>query len=290
MKAKLQSLESQIALQEEELQLEKVTPQWRVLRQPEPPKTVRMASVSSLNSSNASIGLQRAASVDLGDDDSCDGSMIREVLQRWGLNKAPGQVTCVQEWLEMLLSGKQVEMEHGKNTIELCMFDLEQRELFVNSILPLIYRCKNLECFVQEHHRHESDFRITVVNRDEVIPAISVPVPVVQSANDLEEKVETSFRLIPSEDREGEEEEEEIRPSDLDAISRVVGVSETSPAMPSRLEPIPDKITAPSSVPREPLSAIPEVLPTQTTSNAVAMPTSSAQRDRRRRVKMINLE
>ena len=291
MKAKLQSLETQIALQEEELQLEKVSPQWRVLRQPEPPKMARTASVSSVGSISASAGLQRAASVDLGDEGNCDGNRIREVLQKWGLNKAPGQVNSVQEWLEMLLSGKQVEMEHGKNTIELCMFDLEQRELFVTSILPLIYRCKNLECFVQEHHRHESDFRITVVNRDEAIPAISVPVPITQAANDLEEKVETSFKLIPSkDDDEEDEDEEEIRQSDLDAISRVVGVPEASPAMTSRSETNPSEMVISPSISREPPSAIPEVRPAPNAPKTATGPPPSTQKDRRRRVKMINLE
>ena len=44
-----------------------------------------------------------------------------------------------------------------------------------NKELPLILARKNLECFVQEHKRREVDFRITVVNKEETIPAIVVP-------------------------------------------------------------------------------------------------------------------
>ena len=290
MKAKVQSLEAQIALQEEELQLEKITPQWRVLRQPDSPKVSRTASVSSVNGMSPNTGLQRAANLGLEDDNSCDGSMIHDILQKWGLNKSPGQVNSVQEWLEMLLRGKQVEMEHGKNTIELCMFDLEQRELFVSSILPLIYRCKNLECFVQEHRRHESDFRITVVNRDEAIPAILVPTPSGQPVNELEEKMETNFKLIPSKEEE-EEEEEEIRQSDLDAIVRVASVPESSP---SRLKTIRSEMVIPSTSSRESLSAIPEMPPTQNvpmTGNPLNPSNpSSTPKERRRRAKMINLD
>ena len=126
----------------------------------------------------------------------------------------------MEDWLEMVLSGKRVTMENDKNTIELCIFNLEQRDLFITNILPLIAQRKNLECFVQEHRRRESDFRITIMNTEEAIPAISVPqTPVAVELPVIEEKVSKNFVLVPS---GSEEEEEEIRQSDLDAINKVV--------------------------------------------------------------------
>lgn len=79
----------------------------------------------------------------------------------------------VEEWLERIMSGRDLDSEY--NTIRINMFDLKQRDLFVKRILPLIWNRKNLDCFVQEHKRQEFDYRITVMNNDEAIPAISVP-------------------------------------------------------------------------------------------------------------------
>lgn len=79
----------------------------------------------------------------------------------------------VEEWLERIMSGRDLDSEY--NTIRINMFDLKQRDLFVKRILPLIWNRKNLDCFVQEHKRQEFDYRITVLNKDEAIPAISVP-------------------------------------------------------------------------------------------------------------------
>ena len=194
-------LRHQLQAETQEIELERVIPQWK------PIPLNHMPTVEN-------DGEENTASVD------CDVAKIHTTLAKWGENKAPGQVDRVEDWLEMVLSGKRVTMENDKNTIELCVFNLEQRDLFINNILPLIAQRKNLECFVQEHRRRESDFRITIVNTEETIPAISVPrAPAAVELPAIEEKVSKSFVLVPS---GSEEEEEEIRQSDLDAINKVV--------------------------------------------------------------------
>ena len=99
---------------------------------------------------------------------------IHGILSNWGAKKPRGIVETVEDWIAELVSGKTVFLDGG-NTIELTMFDQKQRDQFVETVLPLILARKNLECFVQEHKRREVDFRITVVNKEETIPAIVVP-------------------------------------------------------------------------------------------------------------------
>lgn len=99
---------------------------------------------------------------------------IHGILSNWGAKKPRGMVETVEDWIAELVSGKTVFLDGG-NTIELTMFDQNQRDQFVETVLPLILARKNLECFVQEHKRREVDFRITVVNKEETIPAIVVP-------------------------------------------------------------------------------------------------------------------
>ena len=94
-------------------------------------------------------------------------------MNKWGQNKSPFYVNMVEEWLERVLSGR--EMNTEANTIQINLFSLEQRELFVKKILPFIWNSKHVDCFVQEHQRQEFDYRITVLKNDETIPAISVP-------------------------------------------------------------------------------------------------------------------
>ena len=194
----MEQLRGQLQAEAQELELERVVPQWK----PIPLNHIPVGE------SDAEENLD------------CDVAKIHTTLAKWGENKAPGQVDRVEDWLEMVLSGKRVTMENDKNTIELCIFNLEQRDLFITNILPLIAQRKNLECFVQEHRRRESDFRITIMNTEEAIPAISVPqTPVAVELPVIEEKVSKNFVLVPS---GSEEEEEEIRQSDLDAINKVV--------------------------------------------------------------------
>ena len=194
----MEQLRGQLQAEAQELELERVVPQWK----PIPLNHIPVGE------SDAEENLD------------CDVAKIHTTLANWGENKAPGQVDRVEDWLEMVLSGKRVTMENDKNTIELCIFNLEQRDLFITNILPLIAQRKNLECFVQEHRRRESDFRITIMNTEEAIPAISVPqTPVAVELPVIEEKVSKNFVLVPS---GSEEEEEEIRQSDLDAINKVV--------------------------------------------------------------------
>ena len=133
--------------EKEEAARERETPQWRVLAIP--------AGETEGETENAE-------------------REIHGILSNWGARKPRGIVETVEDWIAELVSGKTVFLDGG-NTIELTMFDQKQRDQFVETVLPLILARKNLECFVQEHKRREVDFRITVVNREETIPAIVVP-------------------------------------------------------------------------------------------------------------------
>ena len=105
-------------------------------------------------------------------DDSCL-SQIHSFLEDWGENKSQYYVNKIEEWLEELLSGKEIASD--ENTIQINLFTLKQREMFMKRILPMIWKRKNIDCFVQEHQRQEYDYRITVLNKDEAMPAICVP-------------------------------------------------------------------------------------------------------------------
>lgn len=107
---------------------------------------------------------------DASNDAAGDVAQIHTALSRWGENKSLGEVMRVENWLETVLSGKSVAMEQGANTIELCVFNQEQRACFLQTIVPMIARRKDVECFVQEHLRRESDFRITLIGTEETIP------------------------------------------------------------------------------------------------------------------------
>ena len=133
--------------EKEEAAKERETPQWKVLAIP-------------------------AGEMD-GETENAEGE-IHGILSNWGAKKPRGIVETVEDWIAELVSGKTVFLDGG-NTIELTMFDQKQRDQFVETVLPLILARKNLECFVQEHKRREVDFRITVVNKEETIPAIVVP-------------------------------------------------------------------------------------------------------------------
>ena len=131
-------------------------------------------------------------------------------------------------WLEVMLSGKKVSMENGYNTIELSLFDLGQREAFKRVILPLLFERKNLECFVQEHRRREFDYRITVLNKDEAIPAIIVPKEGArEKKNDNDELKRSeeseiqdvaSSEFVPLQKESEEEEMEEISRPVIDTV------------------------------------------------------------------------
>ena len=164
-----------------------------------------------------------------------DVTRIQATLEEWGSNKSRYFVEKVEDWLQLLLSGKSVAMENGENTIQLNMFDQKQRDSFMRDILPLIVARKNLECFVQEHKRREFDFRITVLNKDETIPAICVPREEEEHITEKVETVETveehpDVVFVP--ETVEEESTEELRISEMDAISHEV--MKTIPAVKER--------------------------------------------------------
>lgn len=99
---------------------------------------------------------------------------IHALLAEWGARAPRGIVETVEDWLAEVVGGRTAFLEGG-NTVELTLFDQNLRDRFVETVLPLVCARKNLECFVMEHRRREVDFRITVVNREEAIPAIVVP-------------------------------------------------------------------------------------------------------------------
>lgn len=94
-------------------------------------------------------------------------------LKQWSQNKSQHYLNDVEEWVERVISGRNVEVDN--NTIQINLFTLEQRDVFLKNILPFIWNRKNVDCVVQEHKREEFDYRITVLNNNEAIPAISVP-------------------------------------------------------------------------------------------------------------------
>ena len=153
---------------------------------------------------------------------------INRVFSDWGKNKSVSHVNEALNWLEVMLSGKKVSMENGYNTIELSLFDLGQREAFKRVILPLLFERKNLECFVQEHRRREFDYRITVLNKDEAIPAIIVPKEGArEKKNDNDELKRSeeseiqdvaSSEFVPLQKESEEEEMEEISRPVIDTV------------------------------------------------------------------------
>ena len=190
-RAQLEAATGRLAAEAREAELERLAPQWRLV---------------SATPFGAAEG---------------DVAQIHAALSRWGENKSLGELARVENWLETVLSGKSVAMEQGANTIELCVFNQEQRASFLQTIVPMIARRKDVECFVQEHLRRESDFRITLIGTEETIPAISVPtvpVAVAEEKKTDEETVAKEFVLVPS----GSEEEEEIPQEDLEAIHKVM--------------------------------------------------------------------
>ena len=194
-RAQLAAATEKLAGEAREAELERLAPQWRLV-----------AARDDGDASNDAAG---------------DVAQSHTALSRWGENKSLGEVMRVENWLETVLSGKSVAMEQGANTIELCVFNQEQRACFLQTIVPMIARRKDVECFVQEHLRRESDFRITLIGTEETIPAVSVPsapVATVEETKPDEESVAKEFVLVPS----GSEEEEEIQQEDLEAIHKVM--------------------------------------------------------------------
>ena len=101
-----------------------------------------------------------------------DINKIHQFFTEWSHNKPQAFQDQIEEWIELILSGKQIE---SANTLQINMFTLKQRDFFINKILPYFWKCKNVDCFVQEHQRQEFDYRVTILNKTESIPAISVP-------------------------------------------------------------------------------------------------------------------
>lgn len=152
---------------------------------------------------------------------------INNVFSAWGKNKGQSHVNEALNWLEVILSGKTVAMENGYNTIEMTLFDLGQRDAFRNVIVPVLLERKNLECFVQEHRRMEFDYRITVLNKNEAIPAIIVPNEEAMEPKPEEGRIEetVSQEFVPLQ-KESEEEDdlEEMRPSEMESIAAAIPV------------------------------------------------------------------
>lgn len=152
---------------------------------------------------------------------------INNVFSAWGKNKGQSHVNEALNWLEVILSGKTVAMENGYNTIEMTLFDLGQRDAFRNVIVPVLLERKNLECFVQEHRRMEFDYRITLLNKNEAIPAIIVPNEEAMEAKPEEGGIEetVSQEFVPLQ-KESEEEDdlEEMRPSEMESIAAAIPV------------------------------------------------------------------
>lgn len=152
---------------------------------------------------------------------------INNIFSAWGKNKGQSHVNEALNWLEVILSGKTVAMENGYNTIEMTLFDLGQRDAFRNVIVPVLLERKNLECFVQEHRRMEFDYRITVLNKNEAIPAIIVPNEEAMEAKPEEGRIEetVSQEFVPLQ-KESEEEDdlEEMRPSEMESIAAAIPV------------------------------------------------------------------
>ena len=152
---------------------------------------------------------------------------INNIFSAWGKNKGQSHVNEALNWLEAILSGKTVAMENVYNTIEMTLFDLGQRDAFRNVIVPVLLERKNLECFVQEHRRMEFDYRITVLNKNEAIPAIIVPNEEAMEAKPEEGGIEetVSQEFVPLQ-KESEEEDdlEEMRPSEMESIAAAIPV------------------------------------------------------------------
>lgn len=200
LRAEVEMLQNQCAKEKEEEEKERVQSQWHLVK---PDHTVCAPSQT-------------------------DQYMeINNVFSAWGRNKGQSHVNEALNWLEVILSGKTVAMENGYNTIEMTLFDLGQRDAFRNVIVPVLLERKNLECFVQEHRRMEFDYRITVLNKNEAIPAITVPNEETMAAKPEEGNIEESVsqEFVPlQKESEDEDELEEMRPSEMESIAAAIPI------------------------------------------------------------------
>lgn len=201
LRAEVEMLKNQCAEEKEEEEKERVQPQWHLVK---PDNKVCAPSQTD------------------------QYTEINNVFSAWGKNKGQSHVNEALNWLEVILSGKTVAMENGYNTIEMTLFDLGQRDAFRKVIVPLLLERKNLECFVQEHRRMEFDYRITVLNKNEAIPAIIVPNEETMASKPEEEKIEetVSQEFVPlQKESEDEDELEEMRSSEMESIAAAIPIS-----------------------------------------------------------------
>ena len=202
---------------------------------------------------------------------------IHGILADWGARKPRGIVETVEDWLAVLVSGKTVFLDGG-NTIELTVFDQNQRDRFVETVLPLILARKNLEVFVQEHKRREVDFRITVVNKEEAIPAIVVPNETIASRNSVSSGQNAAITAGMDEQGENKEGEATTTTATTTTTTTAEKEEEEHPEVVFVQEAVEDegieelRISEMDAISRDVIQSIPEV------------------KEKRRKAKMINLD